>query len=102
MQHEHADWLNHNFPQQQPHDALLGITEEVGELSHVHLKEQQGIRQIDGDNAYNLKCDALGDLFIYMMSYCNTNHIDLQEAIESTWERVKQRDWVVDPVKGGE
>jgi NTP pyrophosphatase (non-canonical NTP hydrolase) len=85
-----------------PHQPLLGITEEVGELAHVHLKREQGIRRLGGDNGYNLACDALGDIFIYMLSYANSNHIDLEEAITSTWERVEQRDWVDDPDRGGE
>lgn len=102
LQAEHQDWLAHNFPHQMPHQPLLGICEEAGELAHVHLKREQGIRRLGGDSGYDLTCDALGDIFIYMMSYANSNHIDLEKAIEDTWARVVRRDWEADPVAGGE
>jgi NTP pyrophosphatase (non-canonical NTP hydrolase) len=78
------------------------MAEEVGELAHVHLKAEQGIRRLGGDDGYDLRCDALGDTFIYMLSYANSNHIDLEEAITATWDRVQKRDWVGDPDRGGE
>jgi len=102
LQDQHKEWVDHNFPHQMPHQPLLGIVEEVGELSHVHLKAEQGIRRLGGDNGFNLRVDALGDIFIYMLSYANSNHIDLEEAITSTWDRVKKRDWDADPESGGE
>jgi NTP pyrophosphatase (non-canonical NTP hydrolase) len=102
MQDDHKKWLDKNFPFQMPHQPLLGLAEEVGELAHVHLKREQGIRHMGGDKGYDLACDALGDLFIYMLSYANSNHIDLEAAIVDTWGKVKQRDWVEDPHKGGE
>ena len=102
LQGEHKEWMDYNFPHQMPHQPLLGITEEVGELAHVHLKAEQGIRRLGGDDGFDLRRDALGDIFVYMLSYCNSNHIDLEEAITSTWARVKKRDWVEDPDRGGE
>ena len=35
LQEEHRLWVEHNFPDQEQHQPLLGIIEEVGELSHV-------------------------------------------------------------------
>lgn len=98
MQAEHQLWVEHNFPRQKPHQPFLGIVEEVGELAHYHLKNEQEIRGVSIDDAI----DALGDIFVYMLSYCNSNRIDLEAAITSTWAKVKQRDWVADPIKGGE
>lgn len=102
LQDQHKEWVDHNFPHQMPHQPLLGIAEEVGELSHVHLKREQGIRLLGGDRGHALTCDALGDIFIYMLSYANSNHIDLEVAIEDTWARVSLRDWEADPATGGE
>jgi NTP pyrophosphatase (non-canonical NTP hydrolase) len=102
LQDQHAEWLSHNFPHQMPHQPLLGICEEVGELAHVHLKREQGIRRLGGDSGHDLTIDALGDIFIYMMSYANSAHIDLEQAITDTWARVSKRDWEADPETGGE
>ena len=37
--------------------------------------------------------DAVGDILVYLSDFCSRNDIDLQDAIEVTWEQVKQRDW---------
>lgn len=102
LQAEHLRWVKHNFPNQIPHQPLLGMVEEVGELSHAHLKEEQGIRGMTGPEVMDAKIDALGDLFIYMMSYANSNNIDLEAAITDTWAKVSKRDWIDDPQAGGE
>ena len=100
MQAAHKVWLDHNFPNQQPHDGLLGISEEVGELCHAHLKGQQGIRHTP-EQIEELKFDALGDIFIFMLSYCNTNEIQLADAIEDTWTKiVSRRDWITNTQDG--
>jgi NTP pyrophosphatase (non-canonical NTP hydrolase) len=102
LQEEHREWLAHNFPNQQDHDGLLGIIEEVGELAHAHLKHQQGIRSSSDRMVSNIKkVDALGDIFIYMMSYCNTNGLDLEACIKVAWDEVKNRDWQANPITGG-
>lgn len=95
-------WVERNFPQQLAYQPLLGLVEEVGELAHAHLKSEQGIRGFAGVDPSEAKVDAVGDIFIYLMSYCNASGIDLEEAIWTTWRRVAARDWVTDPVKGGE
>lgn len=101
MQEEQCIWAHKNFPNNNRIHQLLGIVEEVGELSHAHLKMDQGIR---GNNTehYNAKIDALGDIFVYMMGYANKNDIDLEDAIVKTWNKVKQRDWNKDKLGGGE
>lgn len=98
LQTQHRMWLNHNFPDQPPHSPLLGIVEEVGELAHAHLKREQGIRR--NENHDEGVIDALGDLFIYMLSYCNTNFIDLEHVVMTTWRQVAQRDWIAFPNTG--
>jgi NTP pyrophosphatase (non-canonical NTP hydrolase) len=104
MQAEHLRWLAHNFPDQKPYQPLLGIVEEVGELAHAHLKAEQNIREASECmiEPRAMMFDAVGDTFIYLMSYCNSNGLDLQTCVEDTWRRVQQRDWQKDPYKGGE
>jgi NTP pyrophosphatase (non-canonical NTP hydrolase) len=102
LQREHKLWLDYNFPKQKAHQPLLGLVEEVGELAHAHLKFEQGIRE--GTETLQeilaLKADAVGDIFIYLMSYCNSSHIDLEGCIRMAWAEVKRRDWIKDPQGG--
>jgi NTP pyrophosphatase (non-canonical NTP hydrolase) len=104
MQEQHKMWLAHNFPDQKPYQPLLGLAEEVGELAHAHLKAEQNIREAADCmiEPRELMVDAVGDIFIYLMSYCNSNGLDLELCIEDTWKRVIERDWQADRVKGGE
>lgn len=100
FQREHKRWLQHNFPNQRPHDALLGLAEEVGELSHAHLKFEQGIRGIDETEYRKQAGDAIGDIVIYLASYCNTNGFNLAEEANRAWDEVKNRDWRARPNTG--
>jgi NTP pyrophosphatase (non-canonical NTP hydrolase) len=99
FQAKHKLWLEHNFPNQTPHQALLGVVEEVGELAHAHLKAEQGIR---GERMEHRKdaLDAIGDIIIYLASYCNTNDYDLETALMLAWAEVEQRDWIAYPATG--
>lgn len=99
FQDEHRIWLNHNFPNQQAHDALLGLIEEVGELAHAHLKAQQGIRGTLEEHHSDAK-DAIGDIMIYLASYCNTNGYELAFCLGDAWDEVKDRDWIEYPKNG--
>ena len=99
LQVEHKEWLNHNFPRQQGHDALLGLTEELGELAHAHLKSQQAIRGTLEEHRL-AAADAIGDIVIYLISYCNTNGFDLSKCIRDAWSEVKERDWINYPKNG--
>ncbi len=97
LQREHKRWLDHNFPDQTPHQALLGLIEEVGELAHAHLKHEQGIRGLT-DEEFRLQAgDAIGDIVIYLASYCNTNDFNMPFEVTRAWNQVKKRDWRKDP-----
>ncbi len=37
-------WIEHNFPGPDMPNSLLGVIEELGELTHAHLKSKQNIR----------------------------------------------------------
>jgi NTP pyrophosphatase (non-canonical NTP hydrolase) len=104
LQAEHRVWLTHNFPTQKSHQPLLGLAEEVGELCHAHLKAEQNIRgyEFDTPRWRAASEDAVGDIVIYLASYCTSVGIDLDRVVGQTWHRVKARDWVADPLRAGE
>jgi NTP pyrophosphatase (non-canonical NTP hydrolase) len=98
LQRELEVWVSHNFGSPPPGQRLLVITEEVGELAHAQLKQEQGIR-MDEDHEANAK-DAVADIVIAVASYCNGRGFNLGELVEETWTKVKARDWKADPVGG--
>lgn len=98
IQDEIRDWNNHNFPNNKSYQALLGVSEEVGELCHAHLKHEQGIRQTT--DSLEAKKDAVADITIFLINYCNQENIDFSEVLNSTWEQVKTRDWIKFPTNG--
>lgn len=99
LQEEQRPWVQHNFPGRDAHFPLLGAMEELGELSHAHLKGVQGIRHTP-EEILDLKKDAIGDIVIFLSDYCSANEIDFQAAVEQTWADVKQRDWQKDKMTG--
>jgi len=94
LQREVTEWSRRNFPDGKPYQPLLGVAEEVGELCHAHLKQDQGIRGYDDLNkAHREKMDAIGDIVIYLADYCHRQAIDFQNCVDWTWEKVKERKW---------
>jgi len=106
-QKELADWQNKNFPIENmlklsKEDLVLmicnlqmalGMSEEVGEISHTVLKGTQGIRE--GKNGINkeLLADGFGDVFIYGSQLMTLNKVDVSDAINTTIQQVLKRDW---------
>ena len=101
LQMEIGKWSDYNFPENKPYQPLLGCQEELGELAHAHLKHEQGIRKgIDLSITIALKEDAVADIFIYLLDYCNRSGIVFSEIIKKTWNEVSQRDWQKCPKNG--
>lgn len=98
VQHEHKEWSRRNFPAVTIKQQLLGIVEEVGELSHAVLKREQGIRLPRGYN--EAARDAIGDIVIFILGFCTSHNWDLEDIVQETWDEVKQRDWVKYPKTG--
>ena len=98
LQSEQREWVDHNFPKRADYYHLLGVMEELGELAHARLKGLEKIR--DNGNLEMKEMDAIGDLVIFLMGYCNDRNFDLQDIVESTWENVKLRDWRKFPKNG--
>ncbi len=98
LQDEQRPWVKHNFDGRPPYFPLLGTMEELGELAHAHLKQEQGIRTNE-DHEAKAK-DAVGDIIICLADYCTARGFDLQEIVETTWAEVKKRDWKADARNG--
>lgn len=158
---ERNAWVAHNFPNARtPLDSVLGCIEEVGELTHAHLKQAQSIRGTDEQHVADAK-DAIGDLTVYLLGvmsfhgvrpgpvpridvrnadivvlrlaaimgklafsqehpdttkynivarvsltvklaerYCVLRGWDYSQIVQSTWDAVKQRDWILYPDTG--
>lgn len=100
MQEEQGVWADRNFGSGRPSwQPLLGAVEEVGELAHAHLKQAQGIRGTMAEHRA-AKIDAVGDIIVFLADYCNIEDIDLQGAVQTTWEDVRTRDWRANAVDG--
>lgn len=91
LQKEIKEWADKNFGDRFCHQPLLGAVEEIGELAHAHLKEEQNIRM--NENHVENKMDAIGDVVIYLIDYCNVEGFDFSDILYGTWEHVKKRNW---------
>jgi NTP pyrophosphatase (non-canonical NTP hydrolase) len=91
------EWTDHNFPTALPWQPLVGAMEELGELSHAHLKEFQGIRN---KNFKEAKEDSIGDIIVFLADYCNRNGLELSHCVEVAWDTASKRDWIKYPSDG--
>lgn len=101
LQLECDAWRQRNFPNYTADHQLFGMVEELGELAHAHLKQQQGIRGEDKLHEHNAQ-DAIGDLIIFLTGYCSARGWDLQKIVQETWDEVNKRDWIKNPLHGGQ
>ena len=95
LQQEQIPWVRHNFGNRPSYWPLLGVMEEVGELAHAHLKNEQGIR--NQEDHFENKKDAIADIVIFLADYCQAEGIDFESVVQETWDKVKQRDWKKSP-----
>lgn len=81
MIEERDEWIDHNFPNRSvpdPGESLMGMIEELGELTHAVLKSAQDIRG-SAVTHQNKMIDAVGDLTVYMlgvMSWAGMSNVD--------------------------
>lgn len=99
LQAEMIAWQTKNFGEQPAHRSFLGCVEEVGELAHAMLKQEQAIRGTPEEHTAAAK-DAVGDLMIFLLNYCTTRGWSLEEIVRSTWAEVSRRDWRRFPKNG--
>lgn len=101
FQEAQRKWVEHNFPNTNADEQLLGVVEEVGELCHAILKSKQKIR--GGENqkeSMEKEMDAIGDILIYLTGFCNKRGYSVHDILFHTWEQVKDRDWIKYPSTG--
>ncbi len=77
----------------------MGLVEEIGELHHHLLKQEQGIRGTWEEHEEAAQ-DAVGDTIMYALDLCEERGWDLQAIVEKTWAHISQWDWVTDPQRG--
>ena len=90
-----TQWQIKNFPgNENSWHPLLGLQEELGELSHAYLKRAQGIR-VNEKHDENIK-DAVGDIFIYLLDFCRREGISFEHCLDTAMDDVLVRDWEKD------
>lgn len=99
VQMEHIIWQLKNFGKLPPDNALFGLVEEIGELSHHLLKKKEKVRGTDEEHDIGMK-DAIGDIMIFAVSFCSAMGWDVDDVLMETWRNVKKRDWKKYPEKG--
>ena len=73
-----------------PFLQLLSI---IGDISHNHLKLNQGIRGSADELQVKLVI-SIARLIRWLKGYCLNRSIDFEDALETTWAQVEKRDWV--------
>jgi NTP pyrophosphatase (non-canonical NTP hydrolase) len=84
-----------------PVPALLGVMEELGELSRVVLRLHQG-RGLPPTEAQEAKEDAVADLLVFLCDFATREKIDLQLVLNKVWAKVCKRNqatWEADKAK---
>ncbi len=79
LQIEVGKWSLKNFGEQPAERRILGMIEELGELVHAILKQEQNIR----DTSMQDEWDAIGDLVIYILDYCYILELDIENIVDS-------------------
>jgi NTP pyrophosphatase (non-canonical NTP hydrolase) len=78
--------------------VLLGVMEEVGELCEAQLRREDVWPEGAGYDAEAK--DAVADVQVYLMDFCNRNGWDMLSLLISTCEQVFKRDWKRFPADG--
>ena len=97
-QKELKEWQLINFGIPEPSDMIIGMTEELGELSHYFLKGKQGIREAaNGTDVTDKITDAFGDIIIFGTQLMTCLGRDAEQEIKKVLSEVLQRDFVNNP-----
>jgi len=81
-------------------NQLLGVMEELGELTHHYLKQKQGIRT-DEDHEFEIR-DAVADITIFLIQFCTQQSIVFQDTVVAVAEKVMQRTRADQMTRGGD
>lgn len=103
LQREVADWSRENFGDNVSkwtgqklfsQNALTGLVEEVGDLNGITIQYHQGRRGYDptteeGQKKYvSNRNDAIADIMIFLMDYCDREGVDLLTVVNDTWTNI--------------
>lgn len=102
LQEDVKKWLAHNFPEATADEQFKGVVEELGELARADLKTEQGIRGFTPEIGKLKSMDAIGDIVIYLINYCNVKGYSFLDCIAMAWSDVSKRDWIAHPEGPGE
>ncbi len=81
IQKEKHVWQEHNFPNTPTWAPILGMVEEIGELSKAFILHDTAEMK-----------DAIGDVIIYMADLCNFTNLNLQELWEDGEANIARAD----------
>lgn len=101
IQKQLEDWRNKNFGYHSHSwmENYMGMVEELGELTHARLKGMQGIRGTEKGFREDEQ-DAIGDILIYLLNYCNTRGFNVGKILDQTMNEVLARNWKKFPKNG--
>lgn len=71
--------------------SLLGMQEELGELSRVVCRLHQGRYKGTKLEAYTAMADALADLLVFGCDFSSREGINLLMVLNLVWEKVQKR-----------
>lgn len=74
VQRENKPWREYNFPKSPNHQPLLGVIEEIGELSEALIAVPLDMAKVK---------DAFGDIGVYACDLCTRLHLDIQKMWDS-------------------
>lgn len=92
-QQELFEWQEAEFPDSTPELMLIGVQEEIGELGHAYLKQEQGIRKDSDKVSEEAMMDAVGDTIVFLMQFCSRTDLDIGDCLEMATDEVLDRHW---------
>lgn len=106
LQTENRIWAEYNFPEKSIENPVLGVSEEVGELSlaimglvessgrlsHSVLKRKQNICGTNEQHLNDAR-NAVGDIVVFLSDVCNQLNFSLAKCVSDAWSEVRLRDF---------
>jgi NTP pyrophosphatase (non-canonical NTP hydrolase) len=91
-QQELAQWFrDNNWPYWTPHEILARLMEETGELArlvnHLHGPKKKKATEAEQDLE-----EEIGDIIYTLICYANSNNLDLDRAIQKSFDKSMTRD----------
>ncbi|MBU1246012.1 MAG: nucleotide pyrophosphohydrolase [Nanoarchaeota archaeon] len=78
-------------PYWKPHEIMARLIEEVGELAR-EINHRYGPKKKKSSEETKEIADEINDIIITLICMANSHGIDLNEAMERTMQKIKERD----------